>query len=212
MTISRSRNAAVRAPRQPRQPRAHRKVARLVQAARVCFDRDGFAKTTMARIAREARVSVGTAYAYFRDKEDVLATVLEAHVQELLAPAETIVRTRAPRASLRATLTTLLEHGMRAHEEYPGLHRVFYERIIQDPRLHAIAGRFRARGRAVVQALITQYSRRPVRDLDATTEVILGLLEYCTNIGTLYVSSVSRAQACTVAIDMIGAHLRHAVH
>lgn len=201
---------APRQPRQPRQPRAQHKVARIVQAARVCFNRDGFAKTTMARIAREAGVSVGTAYAYFRDKEDVLATVLSAHVEELLQPAEAVIRAAQPRGSLRATLRALLQQSAAVQDAYPGLHRVFHERIIQDVRLQELVTVFRARSRAIIRQLFALHGYQLIPRADAIAELALGLLEYATNVGILFPSPVSREQACAVAADMLETFLKHA--
>jgi len=201
--------AAARQPRQPRQPRAQCKAARIVQAARVCFNRDGFAKTTMARIAHAARVSVGTAYAYFRNKEDLLATVLSAHVEELLRPAEAMIADAAPRASLRATLRALLQQSSAVQDAYPGLHRVFHERIIQDARLQEMVAGFRARSRTVIRQLFALHGYRRLHDPDAVAEVALGLLEYCTHIGTLHQSPISRAKACAIAADMLDTFLAH---
>jgi|GEM_PF-2357580 len=210
MTVTRtdfSRRTAPRQPRQPRQPRAQRKAARIVQAARVCFNRDGFAKTTMARIAREARVSVGTAYAYFRDKQDLLATVLSSHVEELLRPAEAMIAAATPRASLRATLRALLRQSSAVQDAYPGLHRVFHERIIQDARMQEMVTGFRARSRMIIRQLFALHGYRGQHASEAVAEVSLGLLEYCSNIGILYHSPVSREKACAIAADMLDTFL-----
>lgn len=46
--------------------------ARIVEAARRCFDRHGFAKTRMDDIAREAGTSRPTIYNYFAGKEEII--------------------------------------------------------------------------------------------------------------------------------------------
>lgn len=47
----------------------------IVDAARVCFARDGFDRTSMADIVRESRLSTGAIYSYFAGKEELVAAV-----------------------------------------------------------------------------------------------------------------------------------------
>ena len=45
---------------------------RIIEAARLCFERFGIAKTTMEDIARGARISRQSVYRYFSGKDDIL--------------------------------------------------------------------------------------------------------------------------------------------
>ena len=58
-----------------------RRRAQIVQAAVTLFARQGFYRTTVQEIAREASVSAGLIYHYARTKEDVLLLTL-LHVLE----------------------------------------------------------------------------------------------------------------------------------
>ncbi|HUB84866.1 MAG TPA: TetR/AcrR family transcriptional regulator [Rhizomicrobium sp.] len=49
----------------------------IVSAARRCFSRNGFHNTTTADIVREAGVSQGTFYLYFKTKDDVIAALAD---------------------------------------------------------------------------------------------------------------------------------------
>ena len=51
--------------------------ARLLAAARKLFARDGYEATTMQQIVREADTSIGNAYFYFTNKEELLKTLLD---------------------------------------------------------------------------------------------------------------------------------------
>ena len=50
----------------------------VLDAAYTCFAQDGFYETTMQDIAREAGVSYGVVYHYFRSKEDVIEATWQA--------------------------------------------------------------------------------------------------------------------------------------
>jgi AcrR family transcriptional regulator len=58
---------------------------RLIEAAKLAFYHHGFATTTLADVAAQAGVPLGNVYYYFRTKDDLLAAVLNAHLQELQA-------------------------------------------------------------------------------------------------------------------------------
>jgi AcrR family transcriptional regulator len=52
-----------------------RRRAHVLDAAARCFAREGFHRTTMQHIVREARLSPGALYRYFASKEDMVAAI-----------------------------------------------------------------------------------------------------------------------------------------
>lgn len=64
----------------------------ILDAARSCFIRDGFASTKVSDVAQAAGVSVGLVYRYFSDKAALMTAIVaeEAHDQfnELVEPAQ----------------------------------------------------------------------------------------------------------------------------
>ena len=63
--------------------------AQIVAAARTCFSRAGFHRTTLQDVFAEANLSAGCVYNYFRSKEDlVLAIADERHHDEQQAIAQ----------------------------------------------------------------------------------------------------------------------------
>ncbi len=66
----------------------------IVAAAVICFSRDGFAGTTIAAVAQQAKIGKGTVYEYFRAKDELLVDAClwccqqnQAQVHELLGNA-----------------------------------------------------------------------------------------------------------------------------
>jgi TetR/AcrR family transcriptional regulator, transcriptional repressor of aconitase len=60
-----------------------RRRAHILEAAARCFAREGFHRTTMQHIVREARLSPGALYRYFASKEDMVAAIAsERHAAE----------------------------------------------------------------------------------------------------------------------------------
>lgn len=60
-----------------KQQERHARRRRIQRAARTVFADKGYAKTSIEQIAREASLSVGAIYLYFRSKEDLYVSLLE---------------------------------------------------------------------------------------------------------------------------------------
>ena len=74
------------APARRRQdPRRERTPQRLIAAARVVFERDGFHDARLADVTKEANVSTGTLYNYFQSKEELFRAVMQGVLDELTA-------------------------------------------------------------------------------------------------------------------------------
>jgi AcrR family transcriptional regulator len=67
----------------PSTPKGHRTRARILDAARAVFARDGFSDARMGDIATAARLSAGGLYRYFMSKEDVFAALVADLVHDL---------------------------------------------------------------------------------------------------------------------------------
>lgn len=62
----------------------------IVVAASVCFARRGFHAATMPEICREAGLSPGTVYRYFRSKDDLIEALVALDLEERLASLQAI--------------------------------------------------------------------------------------------------------------------------
>ena len=76
---------------------------RLVTAATQLLYEQGIERTTLADIAKAADVPAGNVYYYFKTKDDVIAAVIEAHVQQIRTTLAAIdARHRSPKSRLKA--------------------------------------------------------------------------------------------------------------
>src|SRR5262244_3547865 len=62
---------------EPRSPKGRRTRARLLEAGKVIFERDGFLQARISDIAAEAGVSHGSFYHYFESKEAIFREIAE---------------------------------------------------------------------------------------------------------------------------------------
>ena len=70
----------------PLSARGERTRAKLIAAARVVFERDGYLDSRLTDITAEAKMSIGTFYTWFDGKDEVLAAVLYDAQDEMLHP------------------------------------------------------------------------------------------------------------------------------
>jgi TetR/AcrR family fatty acid metabolism transcriptional regulator len=90
--------------------RAADKRERILTAAERIFARHGFFAAKVADVAKEAGVADGTIYLYFKSKDDLLISVFERRMQQLLAEIRAAVVHKArPRDQLRAFVKTYLQ-------------------------------------------------------------------------------------------------------
>ncbi|MEH7155147.1 TetR/AcrR family transcriptional regulator [Neobacillus drentensis] len=113
----------------PKQERAQQKRNALLESGRTLFISKGYEQTTAKEIASYAGVATGTFYRYFSDKRQLLMSLLEDKLDELLPPEPTWV-SRDPETLLASLLQA---HYQRLNELE--LHRVLPELMLKDPEL-----------------------------------------------------------------------------
>jgi AcrR family transcriptional regulator len=131
-------------------PRDQHKQAALIEATLHQVTEHGFGATSVARIARQADISPGTVYIYYRDKD----TLLEAaflHASDRLI--DTVLAALAPRATLRESLGTVWRALFALALKQPRLFR-FHEQFTHSSRMHpALQERNEARLTPLLEAL-----------------------------------------------------------
>src|SRR5947207_11682141 len=76
---------------------------RLIAAASQLLHQQGVEKTTLADIAQAADVPAGNVYYYYKTKDDIIAAVIEAHVQRSKTALASIDSShRSPKSRLKA--------------------------------------------------------------------------------------------------------------
>lgn len=70
----------------PRVSQEHRDARRrqILDAARICFIRNGFHATSMQDVFNEAGLSAGAVYRYFASKNEIIGAIAEAKIGELI--------------------------------------------------------------------------------------------------------------------------------
>src|SRR5688572_18616442 len=120
--------------KRPTQERSREMVETILQATARVLVKDGFERTTTNRVAEAAGVSVGSLYQYFPSKEALVATLVERHVDEIMAMFRGAVTALAG-ASIEVATRRMVGLLLEAHAVAPRLHRVFFEQVPRTGRL-----------------------------------------------------------------------------
>jgi TetR/AcrR family fatty acid metabolism transcriptional regulator len=86
---------------------------RILKAAITVFARNGFFNSRISEIAREADVADGTIYLYFKNKDDILISIFEESLEDILKDVEGRLQAIAsPLEKVRAFIRFHLEQTM----------------------------------------------------------------------------------------------------
>ncbi|WP_259782428.1 TetR/AcrR family transcriptional regulator [Aestuariispira ectoiniformans] len=132
---------AVTTPRKlPKQDRSRAAVDAMLTATAQVLQVEGYDKTTTARIAERAGVSVGSLYQYFPNKDALIAALIRQHTDALLRSFEgrmdRILSMDAPPA---VTLPLIVAELAGAERVDPHLHGILVEQIPQADQASHVA-------------------------------------------------------------------------
>lgn len=102
----------------------------LLAAARTVLKEHGYARATVAQIARAAGRAHGTFYLYFENKEDIYSQLLEDMWADLKEQSRSVWRRDTPLASVRATVARYVS----GFAENVDLWRLLDEMALSNPR------------------------------------------------------------------------------
>lgn len=120
-------------------------MAAILEAAARLFDRGS---ATTNGIARLAGVSIGSLYEYFPNKDAILESLVDRHVDDAVAELRQELAALPPATTPLATgVRRLVDRMLELHADRPGLHRVLVARVMGMPtvrrRLLAVERRVR---------------------------------------------------------------------
>lgn len=109
--------------RQPVQQRSIETKQKIVNAGYKLFETLGFHKTNTASIAKEAQVSTGIVYGYFKDKKDILKEVLNEYIKKVYNPIYDLIDNLAQKQNVDTVINKVLDLAEKLHKESCDMHR-----------------------------------------------------------------------------------------
>jgi TetR/AcrR family transcriptional repressor of nem operon len=138
---------------------------RLVAAARQLFHQQGVEMTTLADIAHVADVPVGNIYYYFKTKDDLVGSVIDAYSVDLRASLSSLERHRTPKARLKALVQDQVDQRQLASQFGCPMGSLCSELDKRDADLERAAGELLALSVDWTEEQFRSMGRRDARDL-----------------------------------------------
>ena len=123
--------------REPKQERSIETKNKIIKAGYEVFSSVGYYGTNTAEIARQAGVSTGIVYGYFKDKRDILLCVLKIYIDEIKKPVIAIMDGLDRPVDLNWLSIKLLDEVIRLHEKNARLHNTLHSLAATDDGINS---------------------------------------------------------------------------
>lgn len=135
--------------------RGRKTMAKLLDAGMEVLTERGYHATRVDDVVRAARTSHGTFYLYFTDKDDLVRTLAEECVEEVVAAVSDLGPVD-PGPAGREQLRAWLARWNESYRRYGPVVRVWMEEHVPDPGLMRLGGRAMATITSTVEARIRE--------------------------------------------------------
>lgn len=148
----------------------------IIDAAIRVFTRKGYRNATMPDVAREAGLSVGGVYWYFKGKDEIIGAILERTFSQDLGALTGLLGAGRPSAE---RLREFVDEYAASFDEWQWMNAIgmeFYGEAAHNEKVQAVIQSYLARYRAALAELIAQGVQRgefrPVDPVDAANALL----------------------------------------
>ncbi|OKJ93040.1 TetR/AcrR family transcriptional regulator [Amycolatopsis sp. CB00013] len=162
--------------KQPRQVRAELTRQRILTAAAHVFAEFGYAAGTTNRIAERARISIGSLYQYYPNKDAILAELLTRHLDGDRA-TETLRRYKESPEPLETVIRDFVRTVIENHLDDPRLLQVMIEQAPRSGELLERITRLEWEMIGDLRELLHDHPEVRVRDKDTAARLVASTVE-----------------------------------
>jgi len=193
----------------PQQKRGIKTRNRIIAAARILFSRDGYHGTNAKEIAAKAGVSVGSFYAYFKDKKELFMALTHGHMkQEILSMLDRIKELPSEKVGKKETVRHMIQVIADTHDQSPELYREIEALKYSDADILALHDEINAYFNEQFISFLEMFEDRlRITDVRAAARVIAGSVEETIHSLRLFDSPISEKRMIDALADMIHRYL-----
>jgi AcrR family transcriptional regulator len=195
--------------RVPQQKRGIETRNRILEAARTLFSRDGYTGTNAKEITAEAGVSVGSFYAYFKDKKELFMELTHGHMkEEILAMLDQMKDLPSEKVSKKETIGYMIRLIADTHDQAPEMHREIEAMKFSDPDILAFDEELNDHFNRRFIGFLQQFEDRlRITDLEAAAKVISCAVQETIHAARLFDSPIGEERLIDALADMIHRYL-----
>ena len=108
--------------REPIQKRSIDKKEKIIEAGFKLICKKGYYNTNTAEIAKEANVSTGIIYQYFRDKHDILIEGIKRYAEDIFYPMLNIPKSKFNKENIEEILREIIKNFTKKHKRSKTAH------------------------------------------------------------------------------------------
>ena len=121
--------------REPKQQRAIEKKEKIIEVGFNLICKNGYYNTNTAEIAKEAGVSTGIVYQYFKDKYDILIEALEKYGDDIFFPMLKAKDVKFEKSDFDKLLKQMIKHYISNHKVSNVAHEEIMSMVHSDKRV-----------------------------------------------------------------------------
>jgi AcrR family transcriptional regulator len=195
--------------REPQQKRSIDKKDKIIEAGYALICERGYYKTTTPEVAKEAGVSIGCFYSYFKDKTDLFMAVLDRYMSVFDAKREKAIHALSgPDLPMRDAFRALVISLIEIHEASKPLNDELKILYRSEP---AIAARIDAHDEeihaAILRSFETNKGRLATSDPEAAAFIVDDLVDVVVDRIVFGKQKIDRERILDACIDALGAYL-----
>jgi AcrR family transcriptional regulator len=182
---------------------------KILDAGEYLFASKGYYKTSSRDIAERSGVSIGSFYAYFRDKKGVLLETLERHNIAVLSRIKKYLGIREPGAlNQKSYIINLINAVVGAHGILPEYHREIVFLMHTDHDIEKMMKKYLDQSIQATHETLTRFRNiLKVKDLRTAAEIITVFIEEIVHHVVFNGNTVNKAKIIKETAVMIGNYL-----
>ena len=155
--------------RKPKQLRSINTKEKILEVAFSLFCKKGYYNTTTNEIAKQAEVSIGSLYSYYKDKDTILLEILELYNQQFItAKEEVLAQADIFKEDKKVWFRLLIDAFIKAHEASKEFIRELNVLYYVNPQVAAILDKQREESRqAILDYIFLHKEDIQVEDIEA---------------------------------------------
>lgn len=157
------------------------KAQKILSAVRTLLAQKGYMRTTISLVAQEAGVSRGLLHYYFKNKDDMLATVIKENMEISILMIQSVFAQHKTVKGYAKGITKILQDVM---EQDPDFFHLFFEGLavarhssIVHQELANLYGRFRLALEACLENAVDKKEISPELPTTALAAIITGIID-----------------------------------
>ena len=163
----------------PQQQRSRETKHNILESGFKLFSEKGFYKTNSKEIAREAGVSIGSFYLYFKDKKDLFKELLLDYHRKIHTVLENIeIETFLKAGERKEFLLYLINKLIESHEISPQFHQEVHVMAQSDPDISQVIEFSKKESYKMTKSMMAVWSKQlRIKNLDAAAVVVQNAIE-----------------------------------